>query len=108
MLEALQSIVADPAKSKGVPEEFIDSLDRVDKKTLKKDDTCPICTNEYLSDPHPLVVRLNHCSHKYDLDCIKPWLQVNSTCPMCRVDVLKKKEFDIPSDDEEEFDDMYG
>ncbi|OWB61347.1 hypothetical protein B5S29_g2236 [[Candida] boidinii] len=97
-------------ESKGVSEEFLDQLERVDVKKLKADDTCPICTNEFLSDKYPLVVRLP-CDHKhcYDLDCIGPWLKMNKTCPMCRSEVTKKKVvIPVDSEEEEEGWDMYG
>lgn len=108
MLELLGS------KSHGVPEEFIDSLERVRLQDLHHlrgaPDLCPICTSEFLLDPHPLVVALPNCKHVYDMDCIRPWLQANNTCPMCRVDVLAKRKIDLPPDDEEEEADweMYG
>lgn len=94
----------------GLPDTFVDSLDRVDKKDLKKEDECAICSQEYLEDPYPLVVVLP-CpgKHMFDLECISPWLKRNSTCPLCRHDMSKKKEIVIEDDDEEEdYDDMYG
>lgn len=61
-----------------------------------------------------------HTSHIYDLECIAPWLNLQSTCPLDRVDLLKKKNgVDTHADvvkgpeeneDEEEgeWDDMYA
>ncbi|TID29562.1 hypothetical protein CANINC_001836 [Pichia inconspicua] len=112
MLESLTSANTDTTK--GVDQSFLDSLDRVSVKTLNSDDSCPICTNEYLSDKYPLVVELP-CPgrHRFDLECIAPWLRANTTCPLCRADVTKKVEIMVEDDDEEEEDDddqwgMYG
>jgi hypothetical protein len=33
---------------KGVPDSFLDGLDRVPKKNLKPDEDCPICGNPFL------------------------------------------------------------
>lgn len=61
-----------------------------------------------------------HASHVYDLECIAPWLKLQPTCPLDRVDLLKKKnERNIPApvakgaeengdEDEDEWDDMYA
>lgn len=96
----------------GLPQEYIDSLERVNKKSLKPDQTCSICTNDFLDDPHPLVVRLP-CDgkHKFDLECISPWLSVKGTCPLCRKNLLKnEKVIQIVEDSEEEEEDWqtYG
>lgn len=124
-LAAALALLIDPAiaermlgllgpKSHGVPEEFIDSLERVRLQDLSflrgAPDLCPICTSEFRLDPHPLVVALPNCKHVYDMDCIRPWLQANNTCPMCREDVLAKRKIDLPPDDEEADEDweMYG
>lgn len=88
-------------KEKGVSQEFLDSLERVSIKDLPNKETadCPICTNKFIDDEYPLLVKLP-CSvqqingkkakgHIFDLECIGPWLKVNSTCPLCRFDVLE-------------------
>jgi hypothetical protein len=49
MIETLrQNADEPPAEVKGVPNSFLDELERVPKKALKKDDTCPICVNPFL------------------------------------------------------------
>ena len=94
--------------SSGLDQQFLDSLDRVDTKTLTKDDSCPICATPYLDDKYPLVVRLK-CSHQFDLECITPWLKLHTTCPMCRGDVRKSQTAPIQYEDsEEEYDNTYG
>lgn len=77
-----------PTEVKGVSQEYLDMLERVPKKTLKPDDACPICAENFLDDQYPLVVELR-CktkNHKFDLDCVAPWLQMKGDCPMCRAD----------------------
>lgn len=111
-LESLQLSLSngeDLSTVDGVPDEYFDKLDRIDKKKLKSDDVCPICTSNFLDDEYPLVVKLAPCGHQYDLDCIRPWLLVKKSCPLCRVDVLQKRKIEVPEDSEEdEYDDMYG
>ncbi|PSS03447.1 hypothetical protein BD289DRAFT_194740 [Coniella lustricola] len=92
LFEALEADVANPPRdvSGGVSQEFLDMLDRVPKKSIKPDDSCPICAEKFLDDQYPLVVELQcHHSHKFDLDCVGPWLQIKGTCPMCRTDLTK-------------------
>lgn len=106
----LEDDISDPpTRLHGVSQEFVDSIDRVNRKTLKKDDDCAICKVPYLEDEYCLVVELP-CKggHRFDLECVGPWLRSKGTCPMCRQDLGKKKE--IPAvqdeDDEEEDGDM--
>lgn len=120
MVEMLQSILRssngiisfdESVESKGVDDSFLDRLERVNVKTLKDDDTCPICTNDYKSDEHPLVVELPcNSKHRFDLECIGPWLKINKTCPLCRTDVTvrKNKVELVDSEEEEEGWDMYA
>ena len=100
----------------GLPYRYPTELERVPRKLLQKTMDCPICSNPFLDDPYPLVVRLP-CSpkHMFDLECIAPWLKLQATCPLDRKDVSgrKKKEVEEPkaeeADEEEgEWDDMYA
>ncbi|KAK0383616.1 hypothetical protein NLU13_9527 [Sarocladium strictum] len=94
-----------PARIQGVSQEFVDSLDRVDRKRLRKDDDCAICKVPYLEDEYCLVVELP-CkgAHRYDLECVGPWLRSKGTCPMCRQEMGKKKAVPVVEDDDEESD----
>lgn len=112
LVEALELDVAHPPQQiEGVTQEVLDRLDRVPRKTLKDDDTCPICAERYLDDPYCLVVELPcHGSHRFDLECVGPWLRGKGTCPMCRKEVGKRKAVVVEPDEEEEEeeDDMDG
>jgi hypothetical protein len=112
MIEVLRQNADDPpTELKGCPDSFLDELERVDKKSLREKDTCPICVNPFLEDKYPLVVQLPcHPGHRFDLDCIRPWLKLNSTCPLDRKELLKKKQPPPPveDDDDGEYDDMYA
>lgn len=111
MVSAIDVLAGAKGEAKGgVDDAFLDGLERVDLKKLELHAACPICTNEYHQDPHPLVVELP-CSgnHVFDLECIGPWLKTNKTCPMCRADVTqRKREVLVDSEDEEDDWEMYG
>jgi hypothetical protein len=109
MIHDLESTIetAQPTAIAGVSQEFLDRLERVDKKSFGKDEVCPICSEKFRDDPHPLVVELPcHPSHRFDLDCIAPWLSLQGTCPLDRKDLNKKKEVVAVADEEEDYDDM--
>lgn len=44
-------------------------------------DTCCVCRNEFAAGTE--VVQLP-CDHCFDEACIMPWLEMHSTCPVCR------------------------
>ncbi|KAG9237039.1 hypothetical protein BJ875DRAFT_184222 [Amylocarpus encephaloides] len=114
LLEGLMEQLQDDEKSKkvaGVPQTYIDELERVPKKYLKRSEKCPICAEPFLEDEYPLVVVLScHPTHRFDLECVAPWLLRVGTCPLDRKDLLKKKEIPKAEDDDEEDDEggMFG
>ncbi|KAK0103496.1 hypothetical protein ONS95_005517 [Cadophora gregata] len=105
-----EQIESPPTKVEGVPQSYLDALERVDKKTLKRSDVCPICNEVFLDDEYPLVVRLPcHKTHVFDLECVGPWLRLQGTCPLDRKKMLEKKEVvKVVDDEEEEYDDMFA
>ncbi|KAF5021056.1 hypothetical protein F66182_6889 [Fusarium sp. NRRL 66182] len=108
LINTLEADINDPpTRLAGVSQEFVDSLDRVNRKTLNEDDDCAICKVPYLEDEYCLVVELP-CKggHQFDLECVGPWLRSKGTCPMCRQELGKKKEAPVVEDSEEEDGDM--
>ncbi|KAF9888693.1 hypothetical protein FE257_008451 [Aspergillus nanangensis] len=117
MIQTLLTAADTPPKDvEGVTEEFCDVLDRVPRSALKPDQTCPICSNVFLDDQYPLVVRLPcHPTHLFDMECVRPWLRLRGTCPLDRRDFAKEEREKAEArkkkpveDDEEEWDGMYA
>lgn len=102
----LEDLLKEP-KTAGMPQSYVDSLDRIPKKKLSQDDECAICRIPYFEDEYPLVVSLS-CPgrHRFDLECVGAWLSAHKTCPMCRHDLSARPT--ALSDSEEEEDLMYG
>ncbi|CCG25514.1 hypothetical protein CORT_0C01370 [Candida orthopsilosis Co 90-125] len=96
LADSLLNILDSNPKQTGVNSEFLDTLERVPVSQLSDDEFCPICTNKFKDDKYPLIVKLpcgvKNSKHFYDLECIGPWLMTNSTCPMCRTNVLEVEE----------------
>jgi hypothetical protein len=76
---------------------FIKNLPRINRIKRKKD-ICPICLDEMVCCDNiyryitraaykKMVVKLNGCSHSFHIRCIKEWLVVTKTCPLCRYPV---------------------
>ncbi|OTB09509.1 hypothetical protein M426DRAFT_80449 [Hypoxylon sp. CI-4A] len=106
-----QDMDAPPAEVPGLDQAYLDTLERVSRKQLERsaDDACPICAERYLDDKYPLVVELPcHGTHCFDLECVGPWLLSKGTCPLCRMDLTKKKVVEVPKDEEDEDDDLDG
>ncbi|KAG6087770.1 hypothetical protein E4U15_007361 [Claviceps sp. LM218 group G6] len=108
LVSVLEGDIHDPpSRLEGVEQEFLDGLERVPRKTLGSQEDCAICKIPYLEDQYCLVVELP-CKggHRFDLECVGPWLRSKGTCPMCREDVGRKKAVVVPAEDEDEDDDM--
>ncbi|KKF94980.1 putative RING finger protein [Ceratocystis platani] len=109
MAELDASIADPPTEVCGLGQDFLDGLERVDRGRVGVEETCPICAEKHRDDPYCLVVELPcHKSHRFDLECVAPWIQSKGSCPLCRTDFTKKKEVVRVEDSEEEDDDPAG
>ncbi|KAK3717378.1 hypothetical protein LTR37_005767 [Vermiconidia calcicola] len=53
----IESAEHPPSEVQGVSDEFIEQLERVPKKSLKEDMSCPICSNPFLEGKTTMSVR---------------------------------------------------
>lgn len=76
---------------RGTPPAAKSIVDNLPLVVLNKGDDnviCAVCKDEILIEEK--VIQLP-CRHHYHGDCIKPWLSIRNTCPVCR--------FELPTDD---------
>ncbi|KAI7866795.1 uncharacterized protein EV154DRAFT_432601 [Mucor mucedo] len=73
------------------PEQVIEALKKrsLTEKEKSSEADCAVCKDQFES--HETVIELP-CEHIFHDDCIKPWLKLNSTCPVCRHSVLPEQE----------------
>ncbi|XP_053516919.1 E3 ubiquitin-protein ligase RLIM-like [Artibeus jamaicensis] len=67
-------------------------IDNLATRSSVKDDTlneCSICITEYREGSQ---LRILPCSHEFHVCCIDRWLSDNSTCPICRRNVVDSSE----------------
>ncbi|KAJ2748424.1 hypothetical protein IWQ56_007468, partial [Coemansia nantahalensis] len=83
--EATSGAVGPPPASR----EFIRTLPVLPAEQCREV-TCVIC-NEPAAGAAPDPVTRLPCAHHFHRECVKPWLELHNTCPMCRREV--------PSDD---------
>ncbi|KAL4022172.1 hypothetical protein IC575_015897 [Cucumis melo] len=57
---------------------------------LGKDVQCAICKEDFAVDEK---IQELPCKHAFHQDCLKPWLESNNSCPICR--------YELPTDDQE-------
>ncbi|KAK6627839.1 hypothetical protein RUM44_010318 [Polyplax serrata] len=68
--------------------EFVKNLKRETMHDTGKQ--CPVCLIDSKNGDVMISLKCSHCFHS---DCILPWLNKTSTCPVCR--------YDLPTDDED-------
>ncbi|KAJ4366394.1 hypothetical protein N0V83_008030 [Neocucurbitaria cava] len=49
---------------------------------------CSICADTNMSE----LVQVKLCGHEFHMGCLKEWLHLSNTCPLCRVSLFKPYE----------------
>ena len=66
-----------PAQIRALPEKIW----RKAGDTMKKEDSCSICFEKYITGDR--IKELRKCYHSYHSKCINQWLQNEKRCPVC-------------------------
>lgn len=84
--EFFEHVTADNQRGGAPPPASRSSIDalptvKISKKHVRSDSTCAVCKERF--ELGSQVVKLP-CKHLYHSDCIVPWLEHRSSCPVCR------------------------
>ncbi|RGB43914.1 hypothetical protein C1646_737618 [Rhizophagus diaphanus] len=72
-------------------DEIIENLpkSKITKKQVVEEQLgCPVCKDEFQIDEEAVYLP---CTHTFHYDCIKPWLKMNGTCPVCRYSLISQE-----------------
>ena len=50
-------------------------------------DICPVCLEDLDEESDIITTK---CNHKFHKECLNKWQEDNSSCPMCRSDILNE------------------
>ena len=60
-----------------------------DGRTSLEPPTCTVCCELIHMGTEGMFMP---CGHIYHPDCLKPWLETNNTCPVCRFELPRQQE----------------
>ena len=50
------------------------------------DNNCSICSQQI--EHNNIIRKINNCSHYFHQECVDTWFAENSTCPICRINLI--------------------
>lgn len=72
----------------GTPPAQKEAVDALPTVTIEENINCPVCLEDVKVG---MQAKELPCNHKFHKDCIFPWLELHSSCPVCR--------FQLPADE---------
>jgi E3 ubiquitin-protein ligase RNF115/126 len=93
-LDAIVTQLLNQMDSTGPPpvsKEVIDALPIINVKTDQVDAKlqCSVCWEDFMLGEN---VRQLPCTHIYHEPCIRPWLELHGTCPICRQNLMNDEQ----------------
>jgi len=85
-----ESVLSETTTNNPVPLEVINSetglhvIRDMDEQYLNSE--CSICGQQ--NQANEIIRKINRCNHYFHQNCIDTWFYTNSTCPICRIDLL--------------------
>ncbi|KAH7409555.1 hypothetical protein BKA64DRAFT_705321 [Cadophora sp. MPI-SDFR-AT-0126] len=78
------------------------SVANVSLEDISTDDQCSICMTGFVASSDDgsteLPVKAKRCGHVFGAECIKKWLEMRSSCPVCRAEVLRYENHELYRD----------
>lgn len=84
----LQHLAENDPNCYGTPPAQKEAVDALPSVKIKENMNCPVCLEDLEVG---MEAREMPCKHKFHKDCIFPWLELHSSCPVCR--------FQLPADE---------
>mmetsp|Transcript_84084 Transcript_84084/g.224765 ORF Transcript_84084/g.224765 Transcript_84084/m.224765 type:complete len:305 (-) Transcript_84084:125-1039(-) len=85
------------AEGRGAPEGTVESFDKydvpVDPREIPEDMSCAICWMAVAEEPDK-PMRITPCKHVFHEECMKNWLDIGRTCPICRFNFVTRRHDD--------------
>ena len=57
-----------------------------DRKIYVKNSVCTICLEDFMEAEEVVLCPCKHCYHQH---CIKDWLRMKNSCPMCKLTIRR-------------------
>jgi E3 ubiquitin-protein ligase RNF115/126 len=84
----LQHLAENDPNRYGTPPAQKEAIDALPSVTIKENLQCSVCLDDFEIGAE---AKQMPCKHKFHSDCILPWLELHSSCPVCR--------FQLPADE---------
>lgn len=97
--QLLQHLAENDSNQYGTPPAQREAVEALPTVTVKEENLgCPVCLEDFQCGTE---AREMPCKHRFHGACILPWLELHSSCPVCRFQIPtgRSKETNVPESD---------